>query len=420
MLVQGGGLAGLTAALSLAQAGRSVVLTERLPRLGGRCGQFVLDDHRFTIGCNDFGARIGRDLESLGVSVPFEPSTNVLDLGDAVFRLPPGPRAALRLLRHVPSLLRLVHRVRRGGPRTLGELYREHERNDFGFRLAGMIAYALGCPPSLLRADGLAADFGKEHRYGHDRMVVPVGGPQVITDAMEARLRALGVTIWTETEVGVPTRDGDRFVASSPRGELEARAVVAMARPDEPDAPRSRPGLAVAQLLWAADPSVPFVEARALIVSPPSPDRWMMELHEGRWPERYGHHLFRDVVTTDEVTLTGYLLVPRGQDRLSEAERAAIQARVEESVEAQAPGFRKAIRYRRVLDPHEYQEIHGLGCALSVRLPSPAERPLPVEVEPGRYRMGNGVGPPGDHANAAMLSGLWAAEKAQAYLSRAS
>jgi hypothetical protein len=26
--------------------------------------------------------------------------------------------------------------------------------------------------------------------------------------------------------------------------------------------------------------------------------------------------------------------------------------------------------------------------------------------------MGNGVGPPGEHANAAMVSGLWAAERA--------
>jgi phytoene dehydrogenase-like protein len=410
VLVEGGGIAGLTAAASLARRGRRVLLTERLDRLGGRCGRFTLDGHRFTIGCNDFGARIERDLADLGAAVPFAPSVNVVALGDDVHRLPPGPLGALRLLRHAPSVLRLVRRVRRGGAAPLGALYPEEERSDFAFHLLGLLAYAMGCPPSLLTADGLRANFGEELAFGHDRMLVPRGGPDAIVDALAARLDALGVTVWTSTAASRVTSDGDRFLAETARGPVSVGAVVSTAPPP----PGAEHGLSVAQLLWEARPEVPFVDGRALIVSPPRPDAWLAELHRGTWPEAFGFHLFRDLVGTESVTFTGYALLPRGVETLDEGARAALLTRVEAAIERYAPGFSAAVRYRRCLDPAAYRALHGVSPALSVALPGRA--PQPTEIAPGRYRMGNGVGAPGDHANAAMLSALWAADRAHAHL----
>ena len=59
-IVVGAGLSGMMAALDLARRGHEVLLVERHARAGGRCGSFELDGYRFTIGCNDFGARCAK------------------------------------------------------------------------------------------------------------------------------------------------------------------------------------------------------------------------------------------------------------------------------------------------------------------------------------------------------------------------
>src|SRR5689334_5888294 len=113
-IVVGAGLAGMTAALRLARSGKTVLLLDRRPTAGGRCGSFELDGYRFTIGCNDFGARIVSDLDSLGVSVDFVPSTNVVAFGGSTVRVPPDFRSGLRLLLGAPSIARAVLRVKNG------------------------------------------------------------------------------------------------------------------------------------------------------------------------------------------------------------------------------------------------------------------------------------------------------------------
>src|SRR5690349_333033 len=294
VVVVGAGLSGLAAALALAQAGRPVRVVDRCRRPGGRCGAFELDGYPFTIACNDFGARIERDLASVGVrDVRFVPSTNVLDLCDrAPYDLRPSASTALRLLRHAPSIVAMVRRIQKGGRKPLGELFpRERDRDGLGFRLVALLAYALGTPPLALRADLLRADFSKQYDYGHDKMVVPVGGPQAITDAMVARLRALGGELQLQTDVTAVRRDGVGFVVETSRGPQRARTVL---RTLAIDGRRARPGLAVAQLLFVLPRSFAFVAARTLIVSPPRPDVWIAALDDGRWPDTYGFHVFAD------------------------------------------------------------------------------------------------------------------------------
>jgi phytoene dehydrogenase-like protein len=414
-IVVGAGLAGLTAAIRLAQAGRSVLVLDRCRRAGGRCGTFELDGLRFTIGCNDFGARIDADMKALGVDVAFAPSTNVIDFGDAVYRLPPTPLTALRLLRHLPSIARIVWKIRGGGEKFLGELFDEHQRSGMGFHLVSMLAYALGTPPQDLRADLVRADFSKQYSYGHDRMVVPVGGPQAITDAMVTRMTALGARLSLDTVVGEVRPDGGGFVVATSRGEHRARVVLTT---QPPDRPLGRPGLKIAQLLFAVPRSFPFVDARALIVSPPRADVWIRALDEGQWPDTGGFHVFQDCEAGDCRTITGFLLAPRGIEHFDEATRARLLQDVEARLSRHMPGFSSALRFRRLLAPAEWETLHRVGASLSCEIPLPAtSAPVAANVPPGLFHIGNTGDPPGDHANAAMLSGLRAAQRAQTHLS---
>ncbi|WP_437906049.1 FAD-dependent oxidoreductase [Sorangium sp. So ce327] len=413
-IVVGAGLSGMTASLELARRGCKVLLVERLARAGGRCGAFELEGHRFTVGCNDFGARIVTDLARLGVHVAFEPSTNVVDFGDETHRLPPRPRGALRLLRHAPSVLRMVMRVRNGEKRPLGTLFRDHERDGMGFRMISLLAYALGTPPQHLRADLLRADFSGELGYGHEKMVVPIGGPQVITDAMLARLRSTGVTLRFGTGVQAVKKHARGFEVDTSSGSEHARVVLSTV---PASACRGRAGLKVCQVLFAVPRTTPFVDARTLIVSPPRAEEWMAALDAGHWPETFGFHLFRDHEAGDTRAFTGFLLAPRGQDTLDASRRARVLASVKSRIDAHVPGFSSALRFERLLDPSEYEAHHGVSASLAHEIPIADEDALPIEEhEPGLFRMGNATEPPGDHANAAMLSGLWAAERALRHL----
>jgi hypothetical protein len=412
-MVVGGGLSGMMAALELAGSGYRVVLAERCPRLGGRCGSFELDGHRFTIGCNDFGSRIATDLARVGVDVAFEPSTNVVDLGALHLRLPPRPRDAMRLVRHAPSIVKMVWRVRGGARRPLDELFGDRDREAMGFRMISLIAYALGTPPQHLRADMLRADFSKELAYGHDKMVVPIGGPQAITDALVARLRDKHVTVRLDTGVDRVDKTPHGFEIATSTGRERARVVLSTV---PPSARRGRAGLKVCQLLFAVPRSQPFVDARTLIVSPPRADRWIAELDAGRWPEVFGFHLFRDHESTDLRTFTGFLLAPRGHDTFDQARRASVLASVLARIDARAPGFSSSLRFSRLLDPSEYEALHGVSASLAHEIPAPDDDPLPIDAGSGLFQMGNATAPPGDHANAAMLSGLWAAERAVTHL----
>lgn len=412
-IVVGAGLAGMMAALELGSHGRRVMLVDRRTEPGGRCGHFTLDGYRFTRGCNDFGGRIERDLARLGVQVRFLPGTNVVDFENETLRLPPRVGATLRLVRHTPSVARMVLRVRGGEKRTMGALFGVREREGMGFRMLSLLAYALGTPPQCLRADLVRADFSREFAYGHDRMVVPVGGPQAITDAMVARLRALGVELRGGVDVTRIAADDHGFIVATAEGSERARTVLETFAP----APRGRAGLKVCQLLFAVAPTYRYVDARTLIVAPPRADQWLGALDEGHWPTTYGFHVFQDHAMEDARTLTGYALAPRGHDRFDAARRDEILERVKARIERHAPGFRRALRYERLLDPAEYELLHGVSPSLAHEIPAGDEEAYAIEGEsPGLFRIGNAVAPPGDHANAAMLSGVWAAEQALRHL----
>jgi len=169
-IVIGGGLAGISAALCLADAGRKVVLLERRGRLGGRAfsfqrGPLTVDNgqHVFLRCCEAYRALLNR----LGV----QHLVTLQDHLDIPVLRPDGRRARLTRLPGVPApghlgaalagyrLLRPSDRVRavRGAlalrrldpsdrsldTRTLGEFLRRHGQNDATINaLWGVVATA--------------------------------------------------------------------------------------------------------------------------------------------------------------------------------------------------------------------------------------------------------------------------------------
>lgn len=88
---------------------------------------------------------------------------------------------------------------------------------------------------------------------------------------------------------------------------------------------------------------------------------------------------------------------------------------MERGIERHLPTFGSSVQYRRALDPAEYSALHRVSPELSHEIPTDWSEPHGVESgEPGLFHIGNAVEPPGDHANAAMLSSKMAAERALA------
>ncbi len=249
-VVVGGGLAGIAAALRLADAGRDVALLERRPRLGGaafsfRRGRLVVDNgqHVFLRCCTAYRglvARIGgedqvrlqdrldipvlsagagrpaRLARARGVPAPAH-------LGAALARYRPlGPGDRVRAVRGALALRGLDPTDRTLDDRTLGAFLREHGQNEATIdRLWAIIAVAtLNLAPDeaslalaakvfrtglLDRAD--AADVG----YA----AVPLGE---LHDSSAARaLATAGVEVLTNTRVDA-IRAGAVVEATGPDG----------------------------------------------------------------------------------------------------------------------------------------------------------------------------------------------------------
>src|SRR2546423_13242226 len=98
VIVIGSGLAGLTAALHLQRAGRSVLVLERLAVAGGLCGNFTLDGYEFVRACNEFGDGLVRRLNALDVPVSFRRTRSRFHLDRKILDLPPTPASMPRLL----------------------------------------------------------------------------------------------------------------------------------------------------------------------------------------------------------------------------------------------------------------------------------------------------------------------------------
>jgi phytoene dehydrogenase-like protein len=410
VVVIGAGLAGLTAAVELANAGRCVRVLERRAVAGGRCGQFVHADRRFTVGCNDFGRRIIADLQELGAPVAFVPSTVDIHLGDARIGNATTLGTIGFALRHAPGLVHLMQSMRARRAPTVGALIEQHVRDPAIAGLVGLIAYAIGTPLHRWRTDDLAADFAKANAYGHDRTVVPVDGVQAIVDALLRRLHAQGGEVHTDVGGAAIDRDGEGWLVRTSGGnDVHARAVISSLPPTERATATEPAGLAAVQCLFVLGGDFDWGPVRTSIVMPGGAPDWLAELDAGQWPVDFGFHGFRDHTDADATTVTAYFLAPRGVGTFPEPMRRSMLGRIVSGLDRVRPGFEAAVRVAAMLDPDAYVQRHGLRSELaSPRCDAPG--PLPTrDPSTGLLRVGNGIGAPGEHANAAMLSGRRAA-----------
>jgi squalene-associated FAD-dependent desaturase len=258
VVVVGGGLAGITAALDCADAGRPVTLVEARPRLGGltysfRRGELEVDNgqHVFLRCCTAYRGLLDR----LGVAAQTTlqerldiPIVSISDgrwarlwrtrlpaplhLGPALLRyqhLPPAAR--LRAARAAFALRGLDRTDEAVDRRTFGDWLRAHGQDARAVEalwdligVATLNARADGASLALaamvfqvgLLGDSSAADIGWSH--------VPLG--RLHGEAAQARLAAAGVTVRTRTRVTGLHRDGGGWVVRADGEQLRADQLI--------------------------------------------------------------------------------------------------------------------------------------------------------------------------------------------------
>ena len=268
VVVVGGGVAGLVAALECAKVGLRVTLLERRDELGGCVGRIELDGLSLDSGAESFATRggaVAELLESLGLSDDIEPpnpagawlvwpgSGGRLDaaplprtgmlgipanpLGDDVRRII-GWRGAWRAYAD-----RLMPILTIGRAHSLGKLVRSRMGDAVLERLVTPISagvystdpddldldvVAPGLNEAMTRTGSLSGGVGQlvEERRAGGAVRGLRGGMHTLVDALAAQLDRFGVEVLTGTEAtALERRDG-------------GWRITAAARPEAPEQPR--------------------------------------------------------------------------------------------------------------------------------------------------------------------------------------
>ncbi|RXZ49236.1 protoporphyrinogen oxidase [Agromyces fucosus] len=248
VVVIGGGVAGLVAALECAKVGLQVTLLERREELGGCVGRIELDGLTLDSGAESFATRGGTVAEllgSLGLDADVEnpnpagawlvmpgkqgldaaplPKTGMLGipanpLGDDVRRIIGWNGAIRAYLDRVKPILRI------GRARSLGELVRERMGQAVLDRLVTPISagvystdpvaldldlVAPGLNEAMTRTGSLSGGVGQllEERKAGSAVRGIRGGMHRLVDALERELARFGVTVVRGAEVTGLERD---------------------------------------------------------------------------------------------------------------------------------------------------------------------------------------------------------------------
>ncbi|WP_028312188.1 phytoene desaturase family protein [Derxia gummosa] len=423
-VVVGAGLGGLATAIRLRQLGLSVLVLERLDRIGGLCGTFQADDGlRYVIACNDFGKGLLGDLAELGIEHHFERSATRIVMPERDYRLPPDLRTVAGLLPHLGSILRYVRGLRRARtapPASLAALVADCGITGRAADLLLLPAYLMGVSPEDFRVESLDDEF--RFGYGYATPVTPAGGPQALADAFAHRLLALGGRILPGCAVRAIRREGRGHRVETALGAITAGIVVTTQPKPGHFPPDLRPGLGASVLLLSFDAAFRFPRGVHTHLHYPAGIRdWFGAIRDGHLPDDFGFHVFSSDLGDQGGLRTAnvYFYLPEGRDQ-DPAMRRAAQNHVLGRLDRLLPGLSRHLRASQLVTPDEFRERHGLESRVTPLItPSGLGRPPNYSPETDLFHAGAAAWPPGEHAGAAVRSSRHVAELVRARLNGA-
>lgn len=422
LAVIGAGLAGLVSALKLQSEGHQVILVEQRDQVGGLCGSFDMDGHKFVIACNDFGSGLADLLKKLAVDVDFEYKKSLINYQGQWFNAAPDFDMLKKLKNDWWNLSKLIaaivwQQTPFAKPQTIESFVDRFTSSGPVNDLAKIIAYFMGVAPSDIMTSYFALD--KTYQYGYTKMACPVGGPQVLVDAIATRFQELGgeITLKTRCQDYVKTDNGYQLTIGnmdqSDSKLLQVDAIVDTTERASNYPKKTKRGLPLSMLCMAIDSKFPYPDdTHTLTYYEPNISDWFSTLDNGMKPEKFGFHVFKSDLSQDHnnlYTLNVYFYLPRGINQLDELNRAQYSEILLRQLEQLLPGIREAIRYQRLITPTDFVTRHGLSSRVMpfVHLDT---KPT-IETDDKNYlRAGHTIYPPGEHAGAAALSGFMAAE----------
>jgi phytoene dehydrogenase-like protein len=424
LVVVGGGLAGLSAAVLVAQSGRLVTLFEQAAHVGGRAATKVRDCISFNLGphalyCRGQAFRLMRDLGvPITGNIP-SPGKSRLLFGEDDYPLPRGPLSlagsGLFSLQEKGTLVRFLMTLksldaRRFDGVSLSDWVQEAIDSGNGARfLHSLFRVSTYADDAERMSAGVAIDQLRLALTGNVWYVN--GGWQTLVDGLRARALAMGARIRTGARVTSVRGHGEGATIQTAAGEVVQGGAAVLAVPprtacDLLDFPREAP-----LARWTAS-SVP-VRAASLDVALSRLDRPGQRFALGLdRPYYFSVHSAAAKLAPEGISVVHVMKYLREE---SGVKADAVEPELERCLDRLQPGWRTHTITRRYLP--SLTVAHSLPLASECGL---AGRPaVSLAEHPNVFLAGDWVGPEGLLADAAAASARSAAQRVLAVLAQA-
>ena len=406
VLVIGGGLGGLVAAITSAIRGFRVELVESRSELGGPAGTQLIDGiGRVPILWHEFGRGLPSVLSTLGVRVEWQERRTQLEFDWGRAMMPADVRTSLRLSRHTLRLARLLKRAKSGNYDRLSVLLSAASNDAAFLDLGAAASYVLGVAPSAMPLTLLASGFDPQLAYGYDHAVVPVGGVQELVDGLGSRLVTLGGRIKTGVEVTGIERTTAGYCATIDGRELTTNHVISSVGRWGQWPAEAPVGLAL-HTLYVKVRGLDFWPKGTHTVAafPENLAAWLDDLERGVSARSPAVHAY-PVAASDVVVI--HRFCARGQEDHFPPEQ---QQQVLDVLQSQLPRIGTQVLDSVAVSAGDFRARHGQLPCIQPRVP-PVGMALPeIEDELGILHIGASVAPAGGHAGAEVLGGYRAAQ----------